>query len=46
MLNKMTIKEFTEKLNKYNHNTCGSLNKKDYYEHLDDLYNDYFKTKK
>lgn len=36
---------FTEKLNKYNHNTCGSLNKKDYYKHLNDLYNEYFKTK-
>lgn len=28
MLNKMTIKEFKEKLNNYPHNTCGSLNKK------------------
>lgn len=28
MLNKMTIKEFKEKLNNYHRNTCGSFNKK------------------
>lgn len=46
MLNKMTIKEFKEKLNNYNHNTCGNINKNDYYKYLNDLYRSYFKSKK
>lgn len=46
MLNKMTIKEFKEKLNNNKHNTCGSINKNEYYKRLDNLYKSYFKSKK
>ena len=46
MLNKMAIKEFKEKLTNYNHNTCGNINKNDYYKYLNDLYRSYFKSKK
>lgn len=46
MLNKMTIKEFKEKLNKYHHNTCDSINKNEHYKYLDNLYKSYFKSKK
>ena len=45
MLNKMTIKEFKEKLNNNKHNTCGSINKNEYYKYLDNLYKSYFKSK-
>ncbi len=37
---------FKEKINKYHHNTCGSINKNEYYKYLDNLYKSYFKSKK
>lgn len=42
MINKMSIEEFKKKLNETKHNTCGNMNKDDYYKYLDKLYNDYF----
>lgn len=45
-MNKMSMEEFEKKLNESKHNTCGSMNKIDYYKYLDKLYNDYFQKVK